>query len=157
MTGVQTCALPISFYFDIPNTKTGLTRHYRALYNGDFFKVKPFDHAPKITDDDVKLLLNNFDNIDLWREKFPPNSYEFKGFGMMNLVDVTSDYLISNLKENLINIDKGAIVEVEQNISNMFGSHDIKFEFSTFTMNENNLRYQYFSNKQSFKIGRAHV
>lgn len=140
------------FYFDIPNTKTGLTRHYRALYNGDFFKVKPFDHAPKITDDDVKLLLNNFDNIDLWREKFPPNSYEFKGFGMMNLVDVTSDYLISNLKENLINIDKGAIVEVEQNISNMFGSHDIKFEFSTFTMNENNLRYQYFSNKQSFII-----
>ena len=26
------------FYFDIPNIKTGFTRHYRTLYNGDFLK-----------------------------------------------------------------------------------------------------------------------
>ncbi|MFK5878592.1 MAG: GAF domain-containing protein [Flavobacteriaceae bacterium] len=140
------------FYFDIPNKKTGFTRHYRALYNGDFFKVKPLDHAPKITDDDVKLLINNFDNIDLWREKFPPNSYEFKGFGMINLVDITSDYLISNLKESLIRNDQDAKDKVEQSISNLFESNDIKFEFSGFTTLDNKITYKYVSKRKSYIV-----
>lgn len=140
------------FYFDIPNKKTGFTQHYRALFNGDFFKVKPLVNAPKITDKDIKLLLNNFNNIDLWREKFPPNSYEFRGFGLMSLVDMTPDYLISNLKENLINKDQKGIDGVEHNISLMYGSKDIKFEFSTFTLNDGILKYRYFNNKKSFII-----
>ena len=140
------------FYFDIPNKKTGFTRHYRALYNGDFFKVKPLDNAPKITDDDVKLLINNFENIDLWREKFPPNSYEFNGFGMINLVDITSDYLISNLKESLIRKDQDAKDKVEQSISNLFGSNDIKFEFSGFTTLDNKITYKYVNKRKSYIV-----
>jgi len=138
------------FYFDIPNKKTGFNHHYRALFNGDFFKVKPLENAPKITDKDIKLLLNNFNNIDLWREKFPPNSYEFRGFGLMTLVDITTDYLISNLKENLIDKDQKGIDGVEQNISLLFGSKDIKIEFSTFTLNDGVLKYRHFNNQKSY-------
>ncbi len=97
------------FYFDIPNLKTGFTRHYRSMYNGDFFKVKALKGAPEITDEDVKMLLDNFDNIDIWKEKFPMNSYEFKGFGIVNLFDVTPDQLISDLKDNLIKKDENSL------------------------------------------------
>ncbi len=139
------------FYFDIPNSE-GFIRHYRTLYNGDFFKVKILENAPKITEDDIKLLLDNFENIELWKEKFPLNSYEFKGFGIMNLFDVTSDNLISNLKENLIIADYSAADDLEQNISNLFGSQEIRFEFSTFTWHENKLKHRYFNHQNSFII-----
>ena len=52
------------FYYDIPNKNTGIVKHYRTLYNGDFFKVEPSENAPKITEDDIKLLLDNLSIID---------------------------------------------------------------------------------------------
>ncbi len=93
------------FFFDIPDINTGITRHYRAAFNGDFGEIHPTENAPKITEEDIKILLDNFDNIDIWKEKFPPNSYVYKGFGIMNLFDVTTDETISNIRTNLLRSD----------------------------------------------------
>jgi len=140
------------FFFDIPNTKTGITKHYRTLFNGDFFKVKPLKGTKLITDEDVKLLLDNFNNIDIWREKFPPNSYEFKGFGIVNLFDVTPDQSISNLKENLLRKDEDAFQELEQSISKLFGSTTIKFGFSNYFLNKEGLIVRDNKNRNSFLV-----
>ena len=35
------------------------------------------DKAKPITQEDFDELLDNFENIDLWKEKFPPNSLHF--------------------------------------------------------------------------------
>ena len=51
-------------------------------------------------------LLDNYDNIELWKEKFPPNSYIFKGLVISNIFDVTDDQSISNVKSSLISKDK---------------------------------------------------
>ena len=140
------------FFFDIPNTKTGITKHYRTLFNGDFFKVKPLKGTKLITDEDVKLLLDNFNNIDIWREKFPPNSYEFKGFGIVNLFDVTPDQSISNLKENLLRKDENAFQELEQSISKLFGSTTIKFGFSNYFLNKEGLIVRNNKSRNSFLV-----
>lgn len=137
------------FYFDIPNKKTGFVNHYRSMYNGDFFKVLPLNNAPKITDEDVHLLLDNFDNIELWKEKFPINSYEFRGFGLVNLFDVTPDELISNLKENLIKKDKNSLESISESISTLFGAKSIRFEFSSFTLNKDKLVYNNYNQENS--------
>ncbi|MBP8792318.1 MAG: GAF domain-containing protein [Lutibacter sp.] len=143
------------FFYDIPNTKTGITKHYRTLYNGDFFKVKPLENAPKITEDDVKLLMDNFNNIDIWKEKFPPNSYEFIGFGMVNLFDVTQDQSLSNLKENLIRNGKdgNSFDELEESISKLFGSTNIQFGFSTYHINNDHVAFSNHTIKKSFLLG----
>ena len=138
------------FFFDIPDKKTGLTKHYRTLYNGDFFKVKPLPNAPKITEEDVKILINNFHNIDIWKEKFPPNSYEFKGFGIMNLFDVTSDQSLTKLKENLLKKDDESFQNIEKSISNLFGSNTIKFGFSTYNIKKEGVSFNKNKNKQSY-------
>ena len=140
------------FYFDIPDIKTGFTRHYRALFNGDFFKVAPLDTAPKLTKKDLHELIDNFDNIDLWKEKFPPNSYEFKGFGLMNLVDVTSDQIISTIKEKLLKKDQDSMDEVEHNVSYLFGSKDIQFEFSTYAIEHDKLVYKKTNKHRKFQM-----
>jgi hypothetical protein len=140
------------FFFDIPDKKTGITKHYRTLINGDFFKVHPLESAPKITDDDVKLLIDNFNNIDIWKEKFPPNSYQFTGFGMMNLFDVTQDQSISTLKENLLRKDEKGFEELEQSISKLFGSTAIQFGFSTYSFSKEGISFSNQKEKKSFLL-----
>jgi hypothetical protein len=127
------------FFFDIPNANTGMTNHYRTLFNGDFFKVRPLADAPKITDDDVRVLLDNFDNIDVWKEKFPPNSYEFRGFGLVNLFNVTTDASLSNLRENLLKKDEESFQNLGKSISNLFQSNSVQFGFSAYEISGNKM------------------
>lgn len=77
------------FYFDIPDKKTRTMKYYRTTFNPAFSQIITTKNAPKIIKRAFKELLNNFDDIDLWKEKFLPNSYIFKGFGLINLFEVT--------------------------------------------------------------------
>lgn len=77
------------FYFDIPDKITGTMKYYRTTFNAAFSEIPTIKNTPKITEKDFKELLNDFDNIDLWKEKFSPNSFIFKGFGLINLFEVT--------------------------------------------------------------------
>lgn len=137
-------------FFDIPNLHTGITKHYRALMNGDFLKVKALPSAPKISTSDVKILLDNFNNLEVWKEKFPPKSYEFKGFGIINLFDVTSDQSIAKVKEHLIKPDTKSFEEVELSIAKIFNSKSVKFGFSTYSLSNNNLLSKNFKTEKSF-------
>jgi hypothetical protein len=138
------------FFFDIPNINSGITKHYRTLFNGDFFNVKPLDNAPEISKEDVHTLLDNFTNLELWKEKFPPNSYEFKGFGIVNLFDVSSDESLSALKENLLKKDEESVFELEKIISNLFGSTSIKFGFSTYGISKGDVALKLHKTQKSY-------
>ena len=120
------------YFFDIPDKNTGTTKHYRVAFNGDFSEVIPTENAPKITEEDYKLLLDNFDNIEIWKEKFPPNSYIFKGFGIINLFDVTADETLSSIRENLLRQDENLIRDMQQNLREFYNIKDLKLGFSIF-------------------------
>ncbi len=94
------------FFYDIPR-KDGVMKHYRILYNGDFLEIIPTDKAVKLSQDDIDILIDNFDNINVWKEKFPLNSWILKGFAIVNLFDATTENAISNLKTNLIRTEIG--------------------------------------------------
>ena len=93
------------FLYEIPDIN-GIMHYYKILYNADFMEIIPTENAVEITQEDVDSLLDNFDNIELWKEKFPPNSYLFKGFVISNIFDVTDDQSISNIKSSLIGKEK---------------------------------------------------
>ena len=88
-------------YYDIPD-ENGIQKHYRVAMNADFVEIIKKDNAPEITQQDVDKLLQNVDDLELWKEKFPPSSYLFKGFTIVNLTDVTIDDAISELKTTLL-------------------------------------------------------
>jgi hypothetical protein len=120
------------FYFDIPDKTTGTMKYYRANFNADFSEITPTENAPKLTQEDFKELLDNFDNIDLWREKLPPNSYLFKGFGLISLFDVTAEEMISSIKENLLAGGEKLLSKLENNLRNFYGIKDLKLGYSIF-------------------------
>lgn len=88
-------------FYDIPNA-SGIMYHYRIMYNADFLEIIPTQNAPLITQEDITLLMNNYGNIELWKEKFPQGSWILKGFGIVSLFDVTRESAVSNLKSNLL-------------------------------------------------------
>ncbi|MDY7394955.1 GAF domain-containing protein [Aureibaculum sp. 2210JD6-5] len=120
------------FFFDIPNKKANIINHYRVAYNIDLAEIIPTKKAPKITDEDYRLLVDNFENIAVWKEKFPPFSYIFKGFGIMNLFDVTAEETVSSLKDNLLRSDKNLIIDIQQNLRKFYNINDLKIGFSIF-------------------------
>ncbi len=127
------------FYYEIPDSQ-GILRTYKILYNVDFAEVIPTDSAPKITQDDFDKLLNNFDNIDLWEEKFPPNSYVLKGFVINNMFDVTDDTAISQIKTSLLSSgkrqDSNFISGLQATFESLFNIKDLKVGFVIYNKEE---------------------
>ncbi|WP_299108012.1 GAF domain-containing protein [uncultured Tenacibaculum sp.] len=127
------------FFFDIPDTVQNINKYYRVAFNGDFMDIYPTKDAPKITEDDIKILLDNFDNIEVWKEKFPPNSYIFKGFGIMNLFDVSADETISSIQNDLLRADENLIVDLQKHLGEFFNVKDLRIGYSMFDETMNSL------------------
>lgn len=107
-------------FYDIPNAK-GIMNQYRILYNADFIEIIPTEKAPELTADDIDLLMDNYDNIDLWKEKFPVESWILKGFGIAILYDATTESSISKLKSNLLK-PKEEQISLHDNFESIFRS-----------------------------------
>lgn len=148
------------FYYEIPDAN-GIMRYYKILYNADFTEIIPNKNAPKITDEDYKTLLDNFDNIELWKEKFPPFSYTFKGFVISNIFDVTDDQAISNIKTSLIGSDKRKDESFMKGFHEMFqsllGIKDISVGFSIYNKKEDTFEHVYGSTIHSYLLNDSEI
>ncbi|MDB4835419.1 GAF domain-containing protein [Cyclobacteriaceae bacterium] len=116
----------------IPNKTSGKTAYFRVAINIDLCELKPTSSAKDITEEDFQLLSDNFDDFDLWKEKFPPNSWEMKGLGVINLMDVTPDQAISEIISNLLYKDVDTFDKIQENIRVYLGLDDLVSGFTGF-------------------------
>ncbi len=130
------------YFYDIPDAE-GVIHHYRILYNAEFLELLPTDKAKELTQDDVDELLENYENLDLWKEKIPPGSFIAKGFVISNMFDVTAEHSISNIKSTLIASDKrkkeNFMEDIEEIFRSFFRIKDIKAGFVTYNNNDDRL------------------
>ena len=116
---------PVDFkrplFYDIPDAN-GVMRHYRILYNADFMEITPTKKAKKLKQEDFDQLLENFEDLDLWKEKIPPNSFTSKGFVISNMFDVTAEHSISEIKSTLIGGNKRTSDNFMDNFQETFRS-----------------------------------
>jgi hypothetical protein len=124
-------------FYDIP-TASGVIKHYRILYNGDFLEILPTENAPQFTQEDIDELMDNYDNLALWKEKFPVGGWILKGFALMTLVDVTVENALSILKSNLLgSYSAPDIMDSLQSIfRSIFDIPDMRMGFTLFDPNE---------------------
>ncbi|CAM3460297.1 GAF domain-containing protein [Zobellia roscoffensis] len=144
------------FFYDIPD-KNGVMRHYRILYNADFMEILPTEKAKDLTQQDVDELLDNFDNIELWKEKIPPNSFISKGFVISNMFDVTAEHSISEIKSGLIANDKSNsesfMVDLEETFRSFFNTPNIRVGLSQYNSKGNQFEKVYAKGMESFLLG----
>lgn len=122
------------FHSNIPDAK-GVIHNYRVLYNTDFVDIEATSKAPKLNEDDYNELLESFEDIAVWKEKFPPQSYIFKGFVIATLIDVTTDISISEFKTNLLRLENNKGFEntdFSRIFRSIFDLNEIKIGFTDY-------------------------
>jgi hypothetical protein len=108
-------------FYDIPDS-TGIMKHYRILYNADFLEIIPTEKAVLLNQDDIDILIDNFDDFELWKEKFPLKSWILKGFGIVQLFDTTTESSVSTLKTNLLKATDTKNEELAEDFQSIFRS-----------------------------------
>ncbi|UJH66230.1 GAF domain-containing protein [Allomuricauda sp. SCSIO 65647] len=125
-------------FYDIPDAN-GIMRNYRILYNADFMEIIPTEKSKKLTQKDLDELLENFDNLDLWKEKIPPNSFISKGFVISNMFDVTAEHSISEIKTTLIGSNKRSsenfMDDFQDTFRALFNLNEIRVGFTGYDPN----------------------
>jgi len=143
-------------FYDIPD-KNGVMRHYRILYNADFMEIVPTKKAKKLTQKDVDELLSDSENITLWKEKIPPQSFTAKGFVICNMFDVTAEHSISEIKSTLIGGDKrkneSFMDSFQDTFRSLFNLKEINVGFSGYEDTSNRFFKIYGKGIDSFILG----
>ncbi|MCL9804589.1 GAF domain-containing protein [Flavobacterium amniphilum] len=126
-------------FYDIPDAE-GILKHYRILYNADFLEILPTEKSVPITQEDIDLLMDSFENFDLWKEKFPDGSWILKGFGIVSLFDATTENAVSNLKSTLLKMtddDTADFNEIFKGIlRSIYKVNDLRIGYTPFTSEE---------------------
>lgn len=131
----------LPFYYDIPN-KQGIMKHYKITVNSDFTDVYPTENAEIPPDHILDMLLENIDDVALWKKYFPSKSWILSGFSIISLVDCTSEVALSDLKSSMIKIDPENLIP-DENLKEIFKSYfdvaELNFGLMLFNSKENRL------------------
>lgn len=145
-------------FYDIP-TADGIVKHYRILYNADFLEIQPTEKAKMLSKDEIDQLMDNYDDLALWKEKFPPNSWQLNGFGIMTLFDATVENAVSSLKGNLLaDVDSSELqASLETIFRSIFKIPDLHIGFTSFDAENDRFIHTSFGQKvRSYMLeGRA--
>ncbi len=120
--------------FDLYDEKTEMLRTYRGFINADFIELKKTPKSPELTPSDIDHLINNMDDLALWKEMIPPRSFEMVGFGILTIFDITADDALAGLKLNLFDQDSfykdEKLRKIENNLKKLFSISDLKLGIS---------------------------
>lgn len=123
-------------YFDIPDQKTGIIRHFRAFINGEFSKITPKENHIPLTKEDIQLLLDNSNDVELWKKMIPPGTYEFEGVALVTMFDQTEDESLSELKQLLLENNalqiESTLNKLQDQLAIYLGTEKIEIGFQSF-------------------------
>jgi len=91
--------------FTVPDYHMGLYRHYGVAFNSEFVTVKVVGEAPPLAPAQVDELVHNRHNAELWQHLLPAEHFELEGFNVLQLVDITEQEILSELKYDLLERD----------------------------------------------------
>ena len=112
-------------FLEIENKDQGFKRVYKLLINADLSEFIPTEKAVQITEKDFQELVDNFDDLALWKKKFPPNSWIMRGINIVNLVDVTADQSTGNVTSNLLVKSDDTFENIQQSIRRMLNNKNL--------------------------------
>ncbi|MCG8329486.1 MAG: hypothetical protein MI974_17460 [Chitinophagales bacterium] len=86
-----------------------LENHYKIDIDDQFMEIVQTKPLKPLTQEDINYLLSNVYNLDLWLDYLPPENFEFHGFTVSSLIDITEENALSQLKFALL--EREAVVE----------------------------------------------
>jgi hypothetical protein len=127
--------------FTIKDKTTGLDRVYKVEINHRFCEIVPKGELPIIDKSIVKYLTEKIYDVDLWLQYIKPELFEFRGFIVMRLTDVTVEEMLSSIKYDLL--EKDAVVRnesfmvIQQKLRSIFNIPEARLGIAYFDTNNN--------------------
>ncbi len=131
-------ALPVDYemIFTVVDKDTGMDRHLKTLVTPRYCQVKALGDIPKLAKDDLDDIIQNMYDIEVWQKHLPSELFEFEGFTIIRMLDVTGPYLLSSIKVDLLKKDsissKDNFKKLEKNLQVLFSIPDLKLGLSSF-------------------------
>lgn len=91
--------------FTVPDYRIGLYRHYGLSFDATFVQVRVVGEKPALSPEQVQDLVRNRHRLDLWHALLPAENFVFEGFHVLQMVDVTTQEILSELKYDLLERD----------------------------------------------------
>lgn len=118
--------------------ETGLMTYKELKLNAQFVDVKLINKQFSLPSNFSPQRSLDFDEL---KEAFPLENFQFEGIVVIDVSDVTSDQIIAEIKNTLLNIntisDVNVFTELEPHIQTLVGLRDIQVGVTPFfTMNE---------------------
>jgi len=118
-----------------------LERVYKIDMNMQFVDVINTGKLPEVTKADIRRLLDNIYDSALWLKTLPPKNFEFRGFAIVRLVDVTVEEMLSSIKYDLLKKDTVTCSEgfesIQRKIRSIFKLPQLKMGLSYFDPQNN--------------------
>ena len=117
-------------HFTVRDSNTGLDKVYRVEINHQFCEIISKGKIRPIEKHVLKFLTEKMYDLDLWMQYIRPEDFEFQGFMVMRLVDVTEQEMLSSIKYDLLK--KNAVEEevsfatIQHKLRSLFGIEEIK-------------------------------
>jgi hypothetical protein len=95
----------------VPDPSKKMDQYFKLNASSEYVSVNNRKQVPELSQAELDYLLQHVDNVALWMERIPPENFEFKGFSLVNLVDVTSEVATALLKDILLTSDANVTEE----------------------------------------------
>lgn len=127
--------------FTIRNPLNGLDKVYRIEIGRQFCEIvskrEPAHIDPKI----IKFLTEKVYDVDLWLQYIRPEDFEFRGFMVLRMVDVTEQEMVSSIKYDLLEKDAvsktESFIAIQHKLRSIFGMPDIRLGLAWFDPDNN--------------------
>ncbi len=132
-----------SFSYKLKDSKSNTVKYFKILVNPKYTDIKVQGKLKKLTQKEMKSLFDNSTDLDYWNKKIPLEKFEFTGFLQFTYVDITQDFVISQLKSDLL--DKHAIISQEgfkrirEKVRALVGIPDMEFGLAAFSDFDSNI------------------
>jgi hypothetical protein len=122
--------------FTVPDYSIGLYRHYDVCFNSAFVHVRLLSEQPPLTPEQIEHLQHNRHRLELWLELLPPQHFQLEGFNLIQLVDVTGQEVLSELKYDLL--ERGVLQtpasfeQIQEKLRVLFGQPSLQLGIAAY-------------------------
>jgi hypothetical protein len=127
--------------FTVHDEATGLDKVYAVEINDRFCEVNAIKPLKPIEPKVIKFLTQKLFDLDLWLQYIHPEDFEFQGFMVLRLMDVTEQEMLSSIKYDLLKrnsvTDEASFDVIQQKLRSIFKIPDLRLGISYFDPNNN--------------------
>jgi len=98
-------SLEFPMIVNFPDPDTSLERYYKLNHAAEFIELRKIGKIKKLSNEEKKIIQANILNVKLLKELIPPENFEFRGFVVINAINVTDQEVVSSIKNDLLDKD----------------------------------------------------